>query len=148
MSPSVKCSLLLGDGCEARFLPFRAYGPLLLPPAHTSEATREAQLGARKHGASSRQAAAWSVPGTLGGHFLSPKGLRMFALKPRLPYQAPDCSAQDCATHGLCGCPCDWKKSPWVAPPWLPGRKFHRWRWPWAPFPCREKGAAAVALKE
>lgn len=34
----------------------------------------------------------------------------MFALKLRQWYQQPDCSAQDCTTPGLCGCPCDWKR--------------------------------------
>ena len=73
------------------------------------------------------------------GRPLSPKGPHMFALKLGLWYQAPDHSAQDCATQGLCGCLCDWKKSPWVASQWLPGRKFHRWPWPRAPFPCLEQ---------
>lgn len=139
MSLSLKCGLLLGDGCEAWFLLFQAYGPLLLPSAHTSEAKREAQLGTGKHDAPSRQAAPGSIPSTLGGHFHSPKGLHVFTLKLAPRYQVPDCSAQDCATQGLRGCPCDWKTSPWVASQWLPRRKFHRWSWPCAPFPCLEQ---------
>lgn len=66
MSSNLKRGLLLGDGCEAWF---QAYGPLLLHSTHTSGATREALLGAGKHGAPSGQAASWSISSTLGDLF-------------------------------------------------------------------------------
>ena len=79
--------------------------------------------GAQKDDAPSGQATSGYIPSTLGRP-LSPKGPHMFALKLRLWYQEPDCSAQDHATQGLSGRPCDWKRSPWVASQFCQGGNF------------------------